>query len=154
MYLFNMNFLIYTSLALIGGMCLALQGGFNTQLGVLLKSPVLASLIAFSFSTMFALLLSLRNMGNFVERIKVAEIPYYLWFIGGLLSAIGISLYYYTIPKLGMSTMISLGLFGQLLISSIAGHYGWFNLSIEPLNVFRILGVLAMSVGIFLMNWK
>jgi len=79
-------------------------------------------------------------------------IPKHLWFTGALFSVIGIGLYYYTIPKLGISTMISLGLFGQLIFSAVAGHYGWFGLPQEPMVTKKILGLLTMMVGIVLIN--
>ena len=139
-------------LALLGGIFLAAQGGLNARLGVQLKSPFLASLIAFGFSAIFALivvLVTVREMPKFTELVGI---PVYLWFTGALFSVLGICLYYYTIPKLGLSTMISFGLFGQLLFSAIAGHKGWFGLPQEPLEFNRIVGIAAMSIGIFLIN--
>jgi transporter family-2 protein len=141
-------------LALIGGIFLAMQGGLNAQLGVLLRSPLLASLVAYFFSTSIALVavaLSIKSMPT-IQQLK--EIPYHLWFSGAVFSVIGISLYYYTIPKLGISTMISLGLFGQLIFSVIAGHFGWFGLPTEPIEYKKIMGVSAMIIGILLINNK
>ena len=86
--------------------------------------------------------------------MEVKQIPVYLWFTGGLFSVLGISLYYYTIPKLGISTMISLGLFGQLAFSVIAGHFGWLNLPTEPITIKRVVGIITMLSGILLINLK
>lgn len=80
---------------------------------------------------------------------QMKDIPIYLWFTGGLFSVIGISIYYNTIPKLGISTMISFGPCGQLIFTLIAGDYGWVNLPIEPISFKRIAGVIAMITGIF-----
>ncbi|MBL4648880.1 MAG: DMT family transporter, partial [Aureispira sp.] len=41
-----MNQYLFTLLAFLGGLFLALQGSLNAQLGVLLKNPLLASLVA------------------------------------------------------------------------------------------------------------
>jgi transporter family-2 protein len=71
-----------------------------------------------------------------------------------MFSVVGISLYYYTIPRLGISTMISLGLSGQLIISVIAGHYGWFGMPEEPVTIKRMVGAIAMIVGIVMINQK
>lgn len=78
----------------------------------------------------------------------------HLWFSGALFSVVGISLYYYSIPRLGMASMISLGLFGQLLFSVIAGHFGWFGMPPTPISITKVLGVTAMTVGILLINLK
>lgn len=139
-------------LAFLGGVFLALQGGLNAKLGVHLKSPLLASLIAFGFSACFAFIMVVASNKELPRTVQLTGIPIYLWFTGALFSVLGICLYYYTIPKLGLSTMISLGLFGQLLFSAIAGHFGWFDMPREPLEVQRIAGVITMALGIFLIN--
>lgn len=139
-------------LAFIGGLFLAMQGGLNAQLGVLLKNPLLASLIAFFSSFVFALIFILLNYKSLPTFAQIKEVPFYLWFSGGFFSVIGISLYYYTIPKLGISTMISIGLCGQLIFAVIAGNYGWLNLPLEPITLKRILGMLSMVLGILLIN--
>lgn len=147
-----MNQISLSILAILGGVFLAAQGGFNSKLGVLLKNPLLASLVAFFSSTIFAMvfvLISIKNPPNWAD---IKQIPIYLWFTGGLFSVLGISLYYYTIPKLGISTMISLGLFGQIAFSILAGHFGWLNLPIEPITFKRGLGLIIMMSGIILIN--
>lgn len=149
-----MNQYILSGLAFFGGVFLAIQGGLNAQLGVLLKNPLLASVVAFVSSSTFAIIIVICNVKTFPTTNQLKEIPFYLWFAGGLFSVLGISIYYYTIPKLGISTMISFGLCGQLTFALIAGHYGWLNLPIEPISYKRISGLIAMMVGIFLINWK
>ncbi len=149
-----MNHFILSGLAFLGGVLLTVQGGLNAQLGVLLKSPLLASVIAFFSSTFFALIIALLFVKNLPGLVQIKAIPLYYWFAGGFFSVAGISLYYYTIPKLGVSTMISFGLCGQLIFAVVAGHFGWFSMPIEPLTIKRTLGVLAMITGILLINLK
>ncbi|GET31420.1 hypothetical protein PbJCM13498_02830 [Prolixibacter bellariivorans] len=149
-----MNQLFLPLLAFVGGIFLAIQGSLNAHLGVLLKNPLLASVTAFFSSMIFAvtfLLLSAKEMPAWND---IRQIPSYLWVAGGFFSVLGISIYYYTIPRLGVSTMISLGLCGQLLFAVIAGHFGWFDLPTEPITIKRILGVLSMITGILLINLK
>lgn len=121
---------------------------------MLLKNPLLATLAAFLSSFVFALLFVFIQVRDFPSTKQIHEIPFYLWFTGGLFSVIGISMYYFTIPKLGVATMISLGLCGQLIFAVIAGHFGWFNLPEEPLSWQRLIGVMAMILGIILINIK
>nr|WP_321358729.1 DMT family transporter [uncultured Draconibacterium sp.] len=153
-YICDMSKLIFSILAFTGGIALAAQSGLNTQLGLGLKNPLLASLIAFCTSSLVAFILVfvvIRDLPT-VSQIKI--IPTYLWFSGGLLSVLGIGLYLYTIPKLGISTMISIGLCGQLIFAAIAGHFGWLNLPIEPLTLKKCVGILAMITGILITNIK
>ncbi|MDO6803849.1 DMT family transporter [Wenyingzhuangia sp. 1_MG-2023] len=149
-----MNQYTLSILAFTGGIFLAAQGGLNAHLGVLLKNPLLASVVAFFSSCLFALLFVLVSVKNYPTTQQLQQIPFYLWFTGGLFSVLGIGLYYYTIPKLGVATMISFGLCGQILFAVIAGHFGWLNLPTEPITVKKMIGVLAMISGIFIINWK
>lgn len=147
-----MNNASLVSLALLGGILLAIQGGFNSQLSAQLKSPFLAALISFVISSILAGLVIVLSLKKLPDWQEVQLIPPYLWFAGAMFSFGGICLYYYTIPKLGIGSMISLGLTGQMLISVIAGHFGWFGLEAEPISLRRLLGMAAMIIGIILIN--
>lgn len=149
-----MNQYTLSILAFTGGIFLAAQGSLNAHLGVLLKNPLLASVVAFFCSAIFALLMVLVTLKTYPSIAQLQQIPFYLWFTGGLFSVVGIGLYYYTIPKLGVATMISFGLCGQLIFAVIAGHFGWLNLPTEPITLKKTIGVLAMISGIFIINWK
>ncbi|KAB7529075.1 EamA-like transporter family protein [Flagellimonas olearia] len=149
-----MKLVVLYILAFTGGVFLAVQAGFNTQLGALTKHPVVAVVSTSIASAIFgSCFIFFTNKGEVSAQI-VYEVPWYLWFVGGLFSMIGISLYFYTIPKLGISKMIALGLCGQLLFSLLAGKFGWLNLPIEPLTPRKLIGVGALITGIFLINSK
>lgn len=141
-------------LACIGGVFLAVQAGFNTQLGTILKQPILAVIVTSIASTIFGVILFLFIGKETFQLQSVRNVPWYLWFTGGLFSMTGISLYFYTIPKMGISKMIALGLCGQLIFSLIAGKFGWLNLPVEPLTSKRLIGAFAMIIGIILINSK
>ena len=149
-----MKLILNYILAFTGGVFLAVQAGFNTQLGSVLKQPVLAVVSTSIASAVFGILFVIIFSKNSIQLHTIQQVPWYLWFIGGLFSMIGISLYFYTIPKLGISKMIVFGLCGQLIFSLIAGKYGWLNLPVEMLTTKRILGAFAMLIGIILINSK
>jgi transporter family-2 protein len=141
-------------LAVAAGAAIAIQATMNAQLGVLLKSSMMGSTIAFLFSFVFtisAMLLSAKNYPNLAE-IKL--VPLYLWYTGGALSAFGVGMFYYLIPKMGVGPMMSFALSGQILIAIIASHVGWFHLPIKPINTFKIIGAILLIGGILLINWE
>lgn len=149
-----MKLIIISILAFIGGVFLAIQAGFNTKLGIITKQPLLPVISTSITSVVLGSFLLFLTNNKIVSLDIIKQVPRYLWFIGGMFSVIGISLYFYTIPKLGISRMIALGLCGQLLFSVIAGKYGWFNLPTEPLTIRRILGICCLVLSIFLINSK
>lgn len=144
--------MILIALAITGGIFLAIQGGLNAQLGVMLKNPLMAASIAFAFSTVLTFAGLVMISGFSVSMVQIKQVPVYLWFTGAIFSVAGISIYYYTIPRLGISSMISLGLSGQLILSVIAGHFGWFNMPQETINLQKIMGIVAMISAIILIN--
>lgn len=149
-----MKLILLYILAFTGGVFLAVQAGFNTQLGSVTKQPILAVVSTSLVSICLGILFLVFTNKAIPPKVLFNEVPTYLWFIGGAFSMVGISLYFYVIPQLGISKMIALGLCGQLLFSLIAGSLGWLNLPVEPLTTKRILGAMAMTIGIFLINSK
>ena len=140
------------ALAVIAGVFLSMQSGFNAQLGVVLKNPFLASFIAYAVSTLFALAYLLTNTNVLIERNELSEVPFYLWIIGGFFSVLGVTLYYYLIPKIGIAKMFTFGLSGQMIFVMIAGYLGWFNLPIEAMSFQKIIGLILMLTGVALIT--
>ncbi len=149
-----MRLFLLSVLGLAGGVFLAVQAGFNSQLGNILKQPILAVIASSISSVVFGCLILLLISKESIQNITTTHVPWYLWFIGGLFSVVGIAIYFYNIPKIGISKMIALGLCGQLIFSLIAGKYGWLNLPVEPITTKRVIGTMAMLTGIILFNIK
>ncbi|MEJ2045680.1 MAG: DMT family transporter [Reinekea sp.] len=141
-------------LALVAGAAIAVQATMNAQLGVLLKSSMLGTSIAFLFSclfTVFAIMLSTRQ---YPQMSDIKSVPLYLWFSGGALSAFGVGLFYYLIPKMGVGSMMSYALSGQILIAVVASHFGWFNLPVKSIDVSKVFGAISLLIGVLLLNWE
>ncbi|MHC3994038.1 DMT family transporter [Thiomicrolovo sp. ZZH C-3] len=140
--------------AFLAGVSLAVQGGFNAQLGVSLRSPVLASLIAYGVSTAFAMLWVMGSPVQWPSKLQTASVPLHLWIAGGLFSVIGITLYYYLIPRIGIAKMFTLGLSGQMLFVMLAGFLGWFNMPSEPMTTTKLAGIVLMLSGVACITYK
>jgi transporter family-2 protein len=82
----------------------------------------------------------------------VKSVPFYLWFSGGLLSAMGVALFYWLIPQMGAGAMISCAMAGQIILALIAGHLGWFNLPEKPLTLNTVIGCVSLILGVWLIN--
>ena len=138
-------------LAAVAGILIAVQAGMNAQLGVLLQSPLLASLVAFSVSAAVTMLLVLFTDHTTEPADQTQAIPGWLW-LGGLLSAGGVGLFYYLIPRMGAGPMMSIALTSQLTVAMMVSHFGWFGLPQSPLDTSRAIGLVALLSGIYLVN--
>ena len=138
--------------ALLAGAAISAQASMNAQLGVLLRSAMLGTGVAFLVGLGFVSLAFFALQRDFPSPEAVRSVPVYLWFSGGALSAFAISTYFYLIPQMGIGTMMSWALTGQLVVAMLAGHFGWFDFPVQPINWSRLAGVLALAIGIILIN--
>ena len=148
-----MSYSFLLILSFMVGIMVVIQGGLNSRLGTHLNSPLLATSAALTMSAVFTIVAVLVTVRQLPSMQQLKTIPTYLWFTGALFSFIAVTLFYYLIPKLGISTAVSFGLCGQILFSMIAAHYGWFGLPIEPIAIKKVVGTIAMVVGIFLIKF-
>lgn len=144
----------FSLLALLAGAAIAVQATMNAQLGVLLKSSMLGTSIAFLFSCIFTVTAMLVTTKQYPPLADIRAVPLYLWFSGGALSAMGVGVFYYLIPKMGVGSMMSYALSGQILIAIIASHFGWFDMPIKPITLLKSTGAIFLVAGILLINWE
>ncbi len=145
-----MNFL--PLLALAAGAAIAIQATMNAQLGVLLKSSIIGTGIAFLMSLLFTLAFMALTTKQYPILAEIRSVPIYMWFTGGALSAFAVGMFYFLIPKMGVGSMMSYALSGQILIAVLSSHMGWFNSPIAPINLFKALGVILLISGVLLIN--
>jgi transporter family-2 protein len=145
----NSTFLLFSFLV---GVMVVIQGGINSQLGILLNSSLLATSTALTMGASFTLIAVLITVKEFPTLHQLREVPIYMWVTGGMLSFLAVTLFYYIIPKIGISTTVTFGLAGQFIFAAIAGHYGWFNTPMEPITAQKISGLLIMVTGVILIK--
>lgn len=138
--------------ALLAGAAIAAQASMNAQLSVLLRSAMSGTGVAFLVGLAFVLLAFFSLSRDFPSPEVVRSVPLYLWFSGGALSAFAISTYFYLIPQMGIGTMMSWALTGQVVVAMLAGHFGWFDLPVQSINGSKLAGVASLVIGIVLIN--
>jgi transporter family-2 protein len=77
------------------------------------------------------------------------SVPWYALGAGalGLIILAAIS---YTIPRLGIAPTITLIVMGQLLIGTVSDHFGFLGANIRPMDAPRLLGLVILLVGTWL----
>jgi len=144
--------LYFTLLSFFAGIAIVIQANINSKLGVLLSSSLLATSIALFGSFIFTSIAVTFLVKEFPSVEMIRSVPIYLWFTGGVLSAFALASFFFVIPKIGILPMILFSLAGQLIYSLISSHYGWFEMPIITINIEKIIGVVSMIIGIFLIN--
>lgn len=132
---------------------LPVQAGLNAELTKILKHPFLGALISFAMGTITLTLIILFQKTPVGDLRRLFSIPpqYYL---GGMMGALFVGSSIYMIPRLGATTMMAAFVTGQLLSSIVIDHHGWFNLPVYPVTTTRILGIILLFGGLFLVVKK
>ena len=147
-----MNPAIFVPLMLVfvaGGM-IALQAPTNAMLAKAGGSPVLAALISFAVGTI-ALLVAWVASGNRPGAAAFGGLPWYAW-IGGLYGAIFVAVAAYAAPKVGLASLITIGIAGQIAMALWLDHLGALGLPREPVNLGRLFGAALVIGGVVLVR--
>ena len=143
--------LFFTTLAFLIGILLPIQVGINAELAKYINSPVLAAFISFLVGGFCLLVGAFTVKAPFPTWGQVASLPYWVW-TGGLIGAIAVLGSIVAGPKIGALVLISLLLAGQLFGSILIDHYGWLSFSVQKLDFQRLLGVVLLVGGFFLIR--
>jgi bacterial/archaeal transporter family-2 protein len=138
-------------LGLAAGLGLTIQVGMNTQLRKVLNSAFSAALISFTVGTLTLVALIVVTRTTLPSRTMLAEVPAWAWF-GGLLGAFIVAISTVVAAQLGATSLLVLGLAGQLAMALVVDHYGWLGLPEHPLTLMRFMGVALVGAGVWLIT--
>jgi len=132
-----------------GGM-IALQAPTNALLSRAGGSPVLAALISFAVGTL-ALFVVWVGSGKRPGAAAFAGLPWYAW-AGGFYGATYVAIAAYAAPKIGLASLITIGIAGQIAMALWLDHIGALGLQRDPISVGRILGAVLVVGGVVLVR--
>jgi transporter family-2 protein len=128
----------------------AAQAPTNAILAKAGGSPILAALISFAVGTvaLFAIWL---GSGNRPGTAPFTGLPWYAW-IGGLYGAVFVGVAAYAVPKIGVASLITIGIAGQIAMAILLDHLGALGLTREPINFGRVAGAVLVIAGVVLVR--
>ena len=138
-------------ITILVGMVTPLQAGVNAFLGKHLNSAMQAGFISFLGGFLIMTVCCLLTKKMFPTPSQLIKVPPYL-LMGGLLGAIFVVSSIIIAPKIGATVYIACVVTGQLVASIIMDHYGWLGFSMHPINLWRIIGVLFLLIGVMLIR--
>ncbi|EPF70263.1 DMT family transporter [Acinetobacter rudis] len=131
------------------GLAMAIQTSLNSQLRNVVGSTLNAALISFVIGSCVLAALVLLQTTAKPNLAQLQQVPWYLY-LGGCLGVYAISISIYTAPQLGLLTFTGLVIFGQVLSSMLIDHFAWFGLNKTPISITRLLGAIAIFIGVLL----
>lgn len=135
------------------GMAVIVQTGANTQLRLALNSPLLAALVSFTTGTLLILIANLVVGSDFKQLnwVNIQGTSWWMW-LGGFLGSIFIVSAILIAPRIGPTQFFGFIIAAQLIFSVIVDHYGWLGFMVQPANLQKVLGVVLLAVGAFLIQ--
>jgi transporter family-2 protein len=137
---------------LIAGGIIPVQTSINSRLGVEVGSPFMASFLSFFTGTLTLVILSLviDHRLTFAPDIIYTN-PWWIW-TGGMLGVFYLTSNILLLPQLGAALTVVVTLVGQMIMAIAIDQFGWFNVPVHELNIPRLIGIICMLGGVFLIK--
>ena len=143
--------LVYSMLALIGGMLFPVQTALNAQLGRSIGGALPATIVSFVVGLSALTAVYLATPRDPLDAAMLRTIPPIL-FVGGLLGATFLGLSVFLVPRIGSGTLLCLVVAGQILAALTIDANGLFGLATRELSPVRIVGALLVVCGAVLVR--
>lgn len=133
---------------LIGGVAVGLQGPLSGAISQRV-GPMGSSLVIHVGGALITALLIMFVGGINWQGFKGMPAHY---FVAGLFGVILYLTFSYTLPRAGVGVTTALLILAQLIIGLLIDHNGWLGVPASPVTFQRVLGVLAVLLGAFLVT--
>ncbi len=140
---------ILAGIAIVGGMAVTLQGQFMGQMDRNIGTAE-SVFITYGIGAVFAGLMMLLLKGGTLSTAFTA-LPSYT-FISGILGLVIVASIGYTVPRLGVTTALTLVLVGQYFLAALLDNNGWFGTPIREIGFKQISGLLVILAGTYLVT--
>ncbi len=142
---------IATLLAILAGAIVPVQVGVNAVLDQQLKSPFFTSFIVFLVGAVGIFISFLFTQESIPNAGTIRATTWWAW-LGGLLGALYILSLIILANYINIGLLTILALAGQLVMAMIVDHFGWFGSEPNPINLYKIGGVILIGIGIYLIK--
>lgn len=141
-----MTKLVALLLAASAGALVAMQPPINSKLGQM-TGTFAAATISFVVGTIALLIVTLVASGQDFGAIR--EVPWW-YLIGGFFGAVFVASSLVTVRTLGAGGVVAATIAGQLTFSLVIDRFGLLGLEQRALTVTRVLGVVLLALGVWL----
>jgi len=144
---------IFYILPLFAGVFVTIQAGVNTQLRTSIDNPIGAAFISFLGGTL-VLALALMLFKQPLPTLQTLSTVAWYKYTGGLLGATFVTIAILSAPKIGVSNMAVLIIAGQLITAVYFDHLGFMGFKVNEITLTKLLGLLSVVLGAYLINKK
>lgn len=144
---------IFYLLPALAGLTITTQAGVNSQLRFAVSNPWIAAFISFLVGTVLLgiiIIATKQPVPSFTE-LKSIELYKYS---GGVLGAFFVTVIIFTVPRIGSANVFALVIAGQFLVALLYDHLGIFGFPQANISWVKLLGVVLLVTGAYLVVKK
>ena len=145
--------ILFYLLPLFAGVAMTIQSGINGQLRAAVQHPLLAAFISFIGGTLALGILLIFSKQPMPGLTAYSSIEWYKM-TGGLLGAFVVFVVLLSVQEIGAGNMFVLIVAGQLLTAVLMDHFGVLGMRENSISMQKILGILLVIAGAWLVNKK
>lgn len=138
---------------LFAGSLIAVQSSSNSALGKYLSHPIHSAIVSFSSGLLILVTFAIFTNAGLPSPIKVISAPKF-YLIGGFLGSIFVVSVIMCVPKVGVASVVTASLCGQILLSIVLDHFGLLGMKQHSINISKVFGAGLIIAGIFLVNYR
>ena len=143
----------FFSLFLIGvlaGSMITVQSVLNAVLGR--KTGNFGSVLILTFVSIGVLLILIALFPNTANVRALPSLSEWYLYLGGVLGVVILATPIFLIPRIGVTSTLMGLVIGQLVLALVFDHFGFLNTPKIELNIFRVIGLILLIVGVFLVR--
>jgi transporter family-2 protein len=133
-------------LSSFAGALVAMQPPINSKLGTAIGNFAAAT-VSFMVGTVALAVVTVAVGGHHFADVR--HVPWW-YLVGGLIGAVFVASSLITVRTLGAGGVVAATIAGQLTFSVVIDRFGLLGLEQKPLSLARVLGVLLLAGGVYL----
>ncbi len=132
---------------LLGGIAIGIQTPIISGMSSRVGSAASSFIVHIGGTLASALLLVARGGENLKDW---NTLTWYMLLSGGL-GLVVLLVVSHSIPRLGTAATATLIIIGQLVVGMVIDHFGWLEVTSRPIDGGRLLAVVLLLIGVYLM---
>jgi transporter family-2 protein len=142
--------ILLSGLGVVAGGMIALQSVLNATLGQ--RTGNFGSVLILTIISIAGLIILVLLFPNTADLRKTPSFSEWYLYLGGVLGIVILAAPIFLVPRIGTTSTLIAIVLGQLTVALIIDHLGLFASPRIELNLTRVLGILLVALGAFLVG--
>jgi len=133
------------------GVVLAIHLAMNGKVGATIGNPRMANAVFWCIGAFTAIIVGLTGWQS--DALSQLSQVNPLLLTAGAMGALLVFAIAALIPEVGAAGLFISLLSGQVITAMVMSHYGWLGSPVEPINIYKIVGVVLMIAGAIIVTF-